>query len=428
MGHSLTQPLVGQFSQERVFVYTFGGPRIAPLARANRDNIFNFANLHDPTVHFFPAMQKYGQTTTFELSSVGRAQFASLTGEQYRGLNPRHSHTLEAYLALLLTNSQRPESLRFRARSIIIKCPVDVDVFDSSGRLVGRVVNGAVDTSLEEMIAIWIDEENDTKHFSLPLEGEFIFRMIGTDTGILNLTAAYVDFEDWTVHNQRVFQNVTLYAGREMTATVAEGAAVAQARIFLVEDGEVVAEIATDGTETPITSLPFTDVNPNDWFYAAVRHVFEQDIMHGTSATAFSPHSSLNRAMVATILSRLGNNSATFRPIFHDVSSGQWYSGPITWAHDRGVVTGMPDGSFAPGRNIPTEQLAVMIHRYAESRGFNLSVPGHVSAPAGTSDWAVEAMGWAIHNGFLRNQSPHAAATRAETAYFVYRFSVRYGI
>ncbi|MCL2369020.1 MAG: S-layer homology domain-containing protein [Oscillospiraceae bacterium] len=151
--------------------------------------------------------------------------------------------------------------------------------------------------------------------------------------------------------------------------------------------------------------------------------------MNGTSATAFSPQSSLNRAMVATVLSRIGDNpSISFRPIFHDVSPGQWYSGPITWAHDRGVVTGMPDGSFVPGRNIPTEQLAVMIHRYAESRGLNLAVPNHVTAPAGTSDWAAEAMGWAIHNGFLRSHNPHAPATRAETAYFVYRFSVHYGL
>jgi len=185
---------------------------------------------------------------------------------------------------------------------------------------------------------------------------------------------------------------------------------------------------AVPGTHSqPQPTHPFTDINPNTWYHNAVQHVFQNEIMNGTSATAFSPQSSLNRAMVATVLSRIGDNSSiSFRPIFHDVSPGQWYSGPITWAHDRGVVTGMPDGSFVPGRNIPTEQLAVMIHRYAESRGLNLTVPNHVTAPAGTSDWAAEAMGWAIHNGFLRSHSPHAPATRAETAYFVYRFSVHY--
>ncbi|MCL2368463.1 MAG: S-layer homology domain-containing protein [Oscillospiraceae bacterium] len=176
--------------------------------------------------------------------------------------------------------------------------------------------------------------------------------------------------------------------------------------------------------EMQLQSLPFTDVTAGDWFYNAVRHVYP-DIMRGTGATHFSPHSSLNRAMVATILHRIADEPPVpFRPIFNDVGPGEWYSVPITWGYDEQVMFGMGGGRFAPGDQITGEQLATMMHRYAGNNGLNTTVPATVTAPAGTSDWAVEAVRWALYNEFFRagmNLQTHAS--RAETAYFVYQFS-----
>jgi len=185
-----------------------------------------------------------------------------------------------------------------------------------------------------------------------------------------------------------------------------------------------VGAIATEG-EMQLQSLPFTDVAPNAPYRSAVEHLFHNGIMTGTGATHFSPHSTLRRNMVATILHRLdGTPNVPFRPVFVDVPSGNddWYKVPVTWAHDTGVVRGVNATHFAPNDQVTREQLAVMVHRYAVGNGLDVSVPATVQVP-GASYWAVEAMRWAVFNGFLQSQNPGATATRAETAMFIYRFS-----
>ena len=178
----------------------------------------------------------------------------------------------------------------------------------------------------------------------------------------------------------------------------------------------------------PVGNTPFADVRFSDWFHDAVVHVYGRDIMRGTSATAFSPNDTLTRAMVATILYRMaGEPPASFRQAFSDVSAGQWYSVPVTWANDAGIVQGVGGGRFSPNDRLTREQLSAMMHRYAVSRGYDVSVPANVTAPAETSGWAMEYVRWAVHNNFILTGSPGTHATRAETANFVFRFDVRYG-
>ena len=181
------------------------------------------------------------------------------------------------------------------------------------------------------------------------------------------------------------------------------------------------------GTAPP-SSVPFADVRPSDWFYDAVRHVFEREIMRGTSGTVFAPSIGLDRAMVATILYRLaGEPPAIFRPIFIDVAAERWYSVPVTWAYESGAVRGVGGGRFAPDDSISREQLAAMMHRFARSEGYDVHVPIHVNTPEGTSFWAWNYMRWAVYNGFIHASNPNMSATRAETANFVFRFDARYG-
>ena len=51
--------------------------------------------------------------------------------------------------------------------------------------------------------------------------------------------------------------------------------------------------------------LPFNDVKESDWFYKAVKEVYEKGIMYGTKANAFEPNKPLTRAEMATIICRL---------------------------------------------------------------------------------------------------------------------------
>jgi len=179
------------------------------------------------------------------------------------------------------------------------------------------------------------------------------------------------------------------------------------------------------GTPPPSGSTPFTDIWHGAPYSDAVRYVFEQDIMRGTSETTFSPNSTLTRAMVATILHRMAEEPDTaFRPGFDDVVAGRWYSDAVTWANDIGIVQGVGGGRFAPNAQLTIEQLSAMMYRFAQEQGFDMSVPANVTAPSETSAWAVQYVRWAVHYHLLiLGTNPRADASRGETALVVYQFS-----
>lgn len=60
-----------------------------------------------------------------------------------------------------------------------------------------------------------------------------------------------------------------------------------------------------DGGIEGVKKMPFVDVKETDWFYEAVKYVYDSGIMNGTSENTFSPHKSLTRAEIATIIYRL---------------------------------------------------------------------------------------------------------------------------
>ena len=124
--------------------------------------------------------------------------------------------------------------------------------------------------------------------------------------------------------------------------------------------------------------LPFTDVNSDDWFLAAVQYVYENDRMAGTSSTTFQPEVNLTRAMAAQVLYNLeGQPAVTGDTTFTDAAAaGDWAVKAITWAEQTGVVAGIGDGLFAPTANVTREQFAQMMYNYADYKGYDLTKTG----------------------------------------------------
>ncbi|MCL2843640.1 MAG: S-layer homology domain-containing protein [Oscillospiraceae bacterium] len=188
----------------------------------------------------------------------------------------------------------------------------------------------------------------------------------------------------------------------------------------------------------PPGSTPFHDVSSSNWFYDAVVFVFEAGIKEGTSDTTFEPRTNLSRAMVATILWRMaGEPDATYRPVFHDVAAGRWYSEAIIWAYDAGVVEGTGPGRFRPTDDITREQFATMMARYATYTRMNMEVPSDFDLARFTdtgeiSDWAEEGMLWSVYVGLIIGVDddatsttallPRGTTTRAESATIIMRY------
>lgn len=178
---------------------------------------------------------------------------------------------------------------------------------------------------------------------------------------------------------------------------------------------------------------PFKDVTAADWYFDAVKYVNIHKLMSGTSTSTFVPNEKLTRAMFVTILYRLEKEPAVkSNVIFSDVDSNTWYTNAVIWAKEAGIINGVTATEFAPHENITREQIATILHRYSQYKGYDVSIEGNTNIieydDAGSiSEYAVSAMKYAVGNGLVRGKTsttlnPKDIATRAEIAIVLQRF------
>lgn len=196
-------------------------------------------------------------------------------------------------------------------------------------------------------------------------------------------------------------------------------------------------EIQVSFREIPPEPLPFTDIADNAWYAEAVRYVYEHGLMAGTSATTFAPDATTSRSMIATILWRMaGSPVVNYAMDYTDVAQGQWYSEAIRWAASEGIASGYGN-TFGTHDPITREQLAVMLYRFAQEQGYDVSIGENTNILSYTdvadlSEYAISAMQWAVGAGIITGTgdgstlSPHGQATRAQAAVMLMRFCEEY--
>ena len=184
-----------------------------------------------------------------------------------------------------------------------------------------------------------------------------------------------------------------------------------------------------------LTVLPFTDVDSDDWFLAAVQYVYENDRMAGSSSTTFQPEVNLTRAMAAQVLYNLeGQLAVTGDTTFTDAAdAGEWAVKAITWAEQTGVVAGIGDGLFDPTANVTREEFAQMMYNYASYKEYDLTLEGDLSQfedASAISGWAETAMSWANGSGLINGHEatglidPAGTTTRAQAASIITNFDL----
>lgn len=188
------------------------------------------------------------------------------------------------------------------------------------------------------------------------------------------------------------------------------------------------------GFTPPMQSGNFTDVSSGDWYYEAVQYAYKNGLMTGTGGGAFSPNATVTRGMLVTILYRLeGTDAASGANPFTDISSGSYCEQVAAWAAANGIVSGYGDGRFGPNDALTREQLAAILYRYAQYKGYDLSGTGSLSGysdASAISSYARTAMAWANAEGLITGTSgnllsPKGTATRAQTAVILMRFCQR---
>ena len=180
-----------------------------------------------------------------------------------------------------------------------------------------------------------------------------------------------------------------------------------------------------------IVANPFTDVFEKDWFYNDAMFVYKNGLMLGTSKTLFSPHGTVTRGMMATILWRMeGSLAPKDENSFTDVEAGRWYTDAITWAAENGIFAGYSKDKFGPDDPITREQLTAIFYRYADYKGYKLTATENLDKFEDAdkiTDYAKTVMQWAVGNGLIKGKAetlldPQGTATRAEIAAMLHRF------
>lgn len=178
------------------------------------------------------------------------------------------------------------------------------------------------------------------------------------------------------------------------------------------------------GSEVPEEQTnPFSDVNPNSYYYDAVLWAVENGVTNGTGANTFSPDIAVSRAQMVTFLWRAnGSPEATGANPFTDVDEDDYYYDAVLWAVGNGVTIGTSAETFSPDAVVTRAQAVTFQWRAAGSPVVSGSSFDDVAADA----YYVNAVTWAVANGITNgtggnNFSPDAAVSRAQAVTFLYR-------
>lgn len=181
------------------------------------------------------------------------------------------------------------------------------------------------------------------------------------------------------------------------------------------------------------SALPFTDVAADDWFFDAVKAVYEAELMGGVSDTEFAPDVNMNRAMLVTMLYRLEGSpevETAVSDVFTDCADGEWYADAVIWANANGIVEGRSETEFAPNDTMTRQEMAAILYRYEVFKGaeeVEAAELEYADADA-IADWAESAVVYCTDAGLMSGVSdtefaPAGSATRAMGATVLMRLA-----
>lgn len=176
----------------------------------------------------------------------------------------------------------------------------------------------------------------------------------------------------------------------------------------------------------------FRDVTKDQWFYAPIKYAVDKKLFSGMSDTEFAPNNLITRAMMVTVLHRADNSpAAQYAITYYDVDLNGYYTPAVRWATAASIVKGYSVTEFGTNDNITREQIAAIMYRYAQYKGYDTSIAKSTDIKKYTdaseiSDYAVEAMQYCVGSGLMKGKTPTTLnpkdnATRAEIAAILQR-------
>ena len=165
-------------------------------------------------------------------------------------------------------------------------------------------------------------------------------------------------------------------------------------------------DLAATSDQAPdeVPSAGYADVPENAWYAGAVNTASARGLLDARPGNRFEPDGNLTRREVVTALYRLaGMPAANAGTAFPDVPRSSGCYDTVSWAAGAGLVSGMPDGRFAPESGITRAQLATILYRYAVHSGTSVATGSGIGTYADwrqVGPWCREPISWGGGNRF----------------------------
>ena len=110
------------------------------------------------------------------------------------------------------------------------------------------------------------------------------------------------------------------------------------------------------------TKSGFRDVASGSWYNTYVATLNNAGVITDSSNGCFRPNEAITRAELAAMLAKFSETTGAAN-YFNDVSASYWAANAIAICAKLGWITGYPDGTFRPDKNVTRAELMAMINR-----------------------------------------------------------------
>ena len=128
-------------------------------------------------------------------------------------------------------------------------------------------------------------------------------------------------------------------------------------------------------------TMPFADLEADAWYAPYALEMYDRGVVTGLPGGLFAPNGTVTRAQVAQVLFALsGGVPVNYLMQFSDVAQDAWYAEAVRWCAAMGIAQGA-DGKFSPDAAVTRQDLAVMLMRYQQNV-VKVELPATAEAPA----------------------------------------------
>ncbi|RKN83859.1 N-acetylmuramoyl-L-alanine amidase [Paenibacillus ginsengarvi] len=127
-------------------------------------------------------------------------------------------------------------------------------------------------------------------------------------------------------------------------------------------------QVAAQATSSTVTAQVYKDLPQTHWSYKTMQAAIGLGYVGGYEDGSIRPDQPVTRAEVAVLLERMTGaiSDAPWKAAadFKDVPASYWAAGSIYRLKQKGIMEGITEATFSPGKSMTRAEMAAMIDRY----------------------------------------------------------------